>query len=690
MQRYRPDKPVQVENSLKTIAIVQARLSSTRLPNKVLKEIGGVPLIGILIDRLSRSSKIDNIVLAIPDNEKNQALADYADSCNITCFRGSENDVLDRFYQAAINHKADTYIRITGDCPLVDAGLVDECLDAFQEARVDYLSNISPPSYPDGLDIEIFTFEALARTWEHASGEYNREHVTPYMRDSGKFKTANKTNNRDLSALRWTVDEASDFSVVESIFSHFMPVIDFSWEQVLEFQESNPDIFEINSSLIRNQGANMGSGQKLWKRAKQIIPGGNMLLSKRAEMFLPEHWPAYFCKAKGCRVWDMDDNQFIDMSIMGIGTNILGYGHPDVDDAVRGIIDTGNMSTFNCPEEVFLAEKLVELHPWANMVRFTRSGGEANAVAIRIARAASGRDKVAICGYHGWHDWYLSANLGDDKNLDGHLMPGLEPSGVPRNLKGTVLPFSYNNFVELEALVSANKIGVIKMEVERNLGPEDNFLHKVRKLATENNIVLIFDECTSGFRETFGGLHKKYGVEPDMAIFGKALGNGYGIASIIGRREIMEAAQSTFISSTFWTERIGSTAALKTLEIMEKVQSWETITKTGLQIRERWKQLAAKYNLKINHWGLPALTGYTFQSSSALAYKTLISQEMLAKSYLASNCVYVCIEHTADVVDGYFNALEPIFGLIKECEDGRDVMALLKGPVCHGGFKRLN
>jgi glutamate-1-semialdehyde 2,1-aminomutase len=375
---------------------------------------------------------------------------------------------------------------------------------------------------------------------------------------------------------------------------------------------------------------------------------------------------------------------------MGIGTNTLGYGHPEVDDAVRRVVDNGNMSTLNCPEEVYLAEKLVELHPWGEMVRFARSGGEANAIAIRIARAASGRDKVAVCGYHGWHDWYLSANLGDDKSLDGHLLPGLEPNGVPRNLRETVFPFEYNNFAALEALVAQHDIGVIKMEVLRNTGPENDFLGKVRRLATERNIVLIFDECTSGFRQTFGGIHKMYGVEPDMAMFGKALGNGYAITATIGRRNIMEAAQSTFISSTFWTERIGPAAGLKTLEVMQRLESWDRITRIGQEIRKRWQALADKHGLKIDHWGIPALTGYTFRSPNALAYKTLITQEMLAKGYLVGNSVYVCTEHTPEVVDGFFEALDPLFGLVKQCEDGRDVMTLLKGSVCHSGFKRLN
>ncbi len=434
----------------------------------------------------------------------------------------------------------------------------------------------------------------------------------------------------------------------------------------------------------------MSKGQELYKKAKQLIPGGTMLLSKRPEMFLPEQWPAYFSKTKGCKVWDLDGKEYIDVCIMGIGTNILGYGNDEVDEAVMQTVKSGNMSTFNCPEEVYLAERLVELHPWADMVRLARSGGEANAIAIRIARAASGKDKVAICGYHGWHDWYLSANLGDEQNLAGHLLPGLDPAGVPQSLRGTVFPFNYNNFQELKDLVTAHDIGVIKMEVSRNMGPEDNFLHKVRQLATEKNIVLIFDECTSGFRQTFGGLHKMYGVEPDMAMFGKALGNGYAITATIGKREIMEAAQKTFISSTFWTERIGPTAALATLKVMERMKSWDTITNTGNEIKKRWQQIADKHQISISQWGLPALAGFSFTSPNNLAYKTYITQEMLGKGYLVGNSIYVCTEHTTEVLDGYFNELDILFDDIRDFEDGKDVMPLLKGPVCHGGFKRLN
>ncbi|MFN4762606.1 aminotransferase class III-fold pyridoxal phosphate-dependent enzyme [Gillisia sp. Q332] len=434
-----------------------------------------------------------------------------------------------------------------------------------------------------------------------------------------------------------------------------------------------------------------GTGQKLYEKAKTLIPGGTMLLSKRPEMFLPDHWPSYYSKAKGCKVWDLDGNELLDMSIMGIGTNTLGYGNDEVDNAVIETVRKGNMSTLNCPEEVYLAEKLIEINPWADMVRFARTGGEANSIAIRIARAASGKDKVAICGYHGWHDWYLSANHNEGDELSGHLLPGLSPNGVPKNLKDTVFPFNYNNYDELLAIIEKNDIGVIKMEVIRNFGPVNNFLQKVRDLATQKNIVLIFDECSSGFRETFGGIFQKFDVEPDMAMFGKTLGNGYALTAVVGKKSIMEAAQSTFISSTFWTERIGPTAALATLKVMERIKSWDLITETGSKMQKGWQNLANSHGLDITVSGISAMTTYGFNSPNAPAYKTFITQEMLKKGFLASTHFYACTEHTDDHLNLYFEALDHVYATIAKCESEiLNINELLDGPICHGGFKRLN
>jgi glutamate-1-semialdehyde aminotransferase len=435
----------------------------------------------------------------------------------------------------------------------------------------------------------------------------------------------------------------------------------------------------------------MKTGQDLYKKAKTLIPGGTMLLSKRPEMFLPENWPSYFSKAKGCSVWDLDGKQLLDMSIMGIGTNSLGYGNDEVDAAVMQTVTKGNMSTLNCPEEVYLAEKLIEINPWAHMVRFARSGGEANAIAIRIARAASGKDNVAICGYHGWHDWYLSANHNGGDDLSSHLIPGLSPKGVPKNLKNSVFPFHYNNYEELLDIIEKNDIGVIKMEVLRNFEPKNNFLQKVRDLATLKNIVLIFDECSSGFRETFGGIFKKFNVEPDMAMFGKTIGNGYALTAVVGKRAVMEAAQTSFVSSTFWTERIGPTAALATLKVMERVKSWEKITETGKKMQNGWLRLAEANNLDITVSGISAMTTYAFNSCNAAAYKTFVTQEMLKKGFLASTHFYACTEHTDKHLDRYFDALNEIYNTIYKSESEElEIHTLLDGPVSHSGFNRLN
>lgn len=677
---------------MKVVAIVQARLGSVRLPKKVLKPITGKPMIELLLKRLSKSKELSDIVVATSNRTENDELESLIETLDFKCTRGSEHDVLSRFYESAKSCQADVVVRITGDCPLVDPELVDKCVREYIKNDIDYFSNIDPVTYPDGLDIEVFSFECLKRAYQDASSKYDREHVTTYIRNSEAFMKSSIQNSTDLSEQRWSVDEPEDLKLIRNIFEYFAPDIYFSWNRVSELTTSKPELFKINESIKNNEGSIMGTGQKLYKRAKRIISGGNMLLSKRPEMFLPDQWPSYFSKAKGCKVWDLDDNEYIDMSIMGIGTNILGYGHPEVDEAVQRTIRDGNMSTLNCPEEVYLSEKLIELHPWADMTRLARAGGEINSIAIRIARAATGRDKVAICGYHGWHDWYLSTNLNNDKSLDGHLLPGLQTDGIPRGLIGTTLPFNYNDIKQLELIINDNKnqIAAIKMEVSRNEGPKDDFLHKVRDLASKNGIALIFDECTSGFRETFGGLHKKYEVEPDIALFAKALGNGYAISACIGKKAFMEAAQQSFISSTFWTERIGPTAALKTLEIMERERSWEVITKKGQEISSRWQTLADKYDLDITTWGLPALSGFTFNSRKALSYKTLITQEMLKKGYLAANSIYVCTEHSEELINGYFECLEPIFSIIKDCEEGLEVESLLEGPDCHSGFKRLN
>jgi glutamate-1-semialdehyde 2,1-aminomutase len=677
---------------MKVLAVVQARLGSIRYPNKVIQTLNNIPLIEILLKRLSYSKKISKIILATTDTPSDDKLVEMVDKLGFSVYRGNPIDVLDRFYNASINEDPDIVVRITGDCPFVDYKIVDKVIDQHINSNADYTSNTRQPTFPDGFDVEVFNFICLKTAWKFSFKDFDREHVTPFIYDSiNNYKISHYLNNENFSHLRLTIDEPVDFNVISNVFKCFNNRLDFDYDEIINLYKIKPEIFMENINLKRNEGSLLGTGQKLWKRAKKLIPGGNMLLSKRSEMFLPDYWPSYFSKAKGCYIWDLDDKKLLDMTIMGIGTNTLGYGHDEVDNAVIESIRKGNMSTLNAPEEVYLAEKLIEINPWAQMVRFARTGGEANAIAIRIARAASGKDNVAICGYHGWHDWYLSANHNDTSDLSQHLLAGLEPAGVPLNLKNSVFPFQYNNFEELENIVLTKNIGVIKMEVQRNFAPNNNFLQKVRKIASDNNIVLIFDECTSGFRETFGGLFLKYNVEPDIVMFGKTIGNGYALTAVVGKSEIMEAAQKTFISSTFWTERIGSVAAYKTLEVMERTKSWEIITSNGNKMKEGLQNLANLHKLKINITGLVSLLTYSFESTNSLKYKTLITQEMLKKGILASTNFYASIAHSDSEFERYFNELDLVYKLIAECESNtKNIDNLLDGEICHDGFKRLN
>ena len=675
----------------KIVAIVQARYNSVRLPGKVLKNINGIPAIECLYKRLSKSKYLDDIIIATSKDKKNLPLVNFLKRKKFNFYVGENDNVLKRFFDTASKYKADIIVRITGDSIILDYRLLDKMLKEYLKKKVDFLCNTQPMTYPDGQDIEIFSFKSLKKTYKNVKLKYDKEHVTPYIIKSKKFKKYNYKNKIDYSKFRWSLDELEDLKVIRLIYEEFKPNIYFSWENAMKKVLRSKKKLTTNSQIKRNEGEVMTKTQKLWKRAKSIIPGGNMILSKRPELFHPVLWPAYFNKAKGCEIWDLDGKKYTDISLMGVGSNILGYANSEVDNAVKAAISKSNITSLNCPEEVELCERLIAMHPWADMARLARTGGEASAIAVRIARAASGKNKVAFCGYHGWHDWYLSANLKGTDSLKPHLMPGLDPAGVPKSLKGTAIPFNYNKFEELEKIVREHDIGTIKMEVSRNQKPENDFLKKVRKLCDRKKIILIFDECSSGFRQSFGGLHKIYGVNPDMAWFGKALGNGFGITAIIGKRGIMEHAQNSFISSTFWSERSGPVAANKTLDIMERTKSWNVITEIGNEIQKKWKLLGKKHNLNIQINGIPALSTFSIVSNDWLKYKTFITQEMLKKGFLATNAIFVSIKHNKKVLKMYFDILDQLFYQISEFESGKkSIDEKLKGVICHSGFKRLN
>ncbi len=448
---------------------------------------------------------------------------------------------------------------------------------------------------------------------------------------------------------------------------------------------------EENVYVSGQASSGSNPGWALWQKACELIPGGGMLLSKRPELFAPEQWPTYFSRAKGCRVWDLAGREYVDMQ-MSVGQAICGYADPDVDAAVRDRVERGVTTTLSTPDEVELAELLCDIFECAEMVRFTRTGGEALAVAIRIARAHTERDRVAFCGYHGWSDWYLAANLVGDDTLDGHLLPGLAADGVPKALAGTVLPFEYNHPEQLECLLAKyrGEFAAIIMEPIRQHDPDPAFLPTVRRLADEHGCVLIFDEVTVGFRYAMGGAEEVLGVTGDMAVIAKAMSNGYAMAAVMGRRNVMRSAGRTFISSSYWTEGIGPAAALATIKKLRAVDAPQHFWRLGERVQQGIGELAGKHGLAVRVMGKPPLPSFGFEfGDDPLAVSTLFTQEMLSRGFLAGKSVPLSLAHDDAVIDRYLAAMDETFAILADAVAKNDVTTRLRGPVAQSTFRRM-
>lgn len=436
----------------------------------------------------------------------------------------------------------------------------------------------------------------------------------------------------------------------------------------------------------------INTGTKLYARARQLMPVGVQLFSKLPSGILPEQWPTYYDRAQGCHVWDLDGRQYIDMMQTSIGATLLGANDPDVSAAVIQTVQKGAMCSLNAPEEVELAQVLVDMHPWADMVRYARTGGESMAVAVRIARAFTGKDIVAVCGYHGWSDWYIAVNRSQDDGLDELLLPGISPSGVPKALAGTALPYRYNRIEELEAIARehGDELGAITLEPIRHDEPTDGFLDKVRQIADRTGAVLIVDEITAGFRMTFGGSHQLYGLEPDIAVYAKSISNGHPMGAIVGKRDIMMAAERSFISSLYWTDRVGPVAALATIAKLKRCNVAEHVNRIGRRAQEIWRQAADRNQLKLKIFGPPSLVGLAFDyGDKSAAVTTLYTQEMLDRGYLAAPSFYPTYAHTDAVLDAFVPVVDEVFAALADAVGKDQVMSRLRGPVKTALFGRL-
>ncbi len=680
---------------MKVVLLIQARVNSSRLPGKVLLQLEGKSVLEHVVERAGRCARVSDVIICTSTSCDDDAVAALCSSLPVKCFRGSEHDVLDRFYQAAWLSSADIVVRCTCDCPMIDAGLIDKVINHFRQNDLDYMCLGDNNYQCDGFDVEVFSFKALALASREARESYEREHVTPFVRKTGKcaslpLQGLERYQNLRFQDLRFSLDTERDFERIKTVFAAlYQKNNNFSLFDVLDFADAN---CEVVRSVDESGLVFTGKGQTLYEQAKMLIPGGTQLLSKRPEMLLPDLWPAYYRTAQGIDITTLDGVKLKDFGYMSVGACVLGYCDYDVNSAVHRAINRGSISSLNCPSEVELTKLLCEIHPWAECARYTRGSGEACALAVRIARAASGKDKLAFCGYHGWHDWYLAANINDGNNdlLKFHLLPNLNMQGVPSGLKNSAFPFSYNKIEELLQIVTSHDIGCIIMEVQRSEPPKDGFLKKVRDLASEKGIILIFDEVTSGFRHNAGGLHLLLGVNPDVAILGKALGNGFPIAAVIGTRAVMNAAANTFISSTYWTEDIGPSAALACIKKFRDNHVGQHLEQLGKYFQTELRRIAKDTEIDVSVDGLAALSTFTFKYENKQAVKTLFMQKMLERKILSGGGFYISFAHKKADVDFYLNQIRLVFTEMSVAIKENTVEKSLLGPEAHSGMARLS
>ncbi len=432
--------------------------------------------------------------------------------------------------------------------------------------------------------------------------------------------------------------------------------------------------------------------KKLQKYAHSMIPGLSGLLGKRPEMYLPGgKWPTYYNKAKGINIWGIDGKKYFDFTMVGIGTSVLGYSDKDINSTAYKVIKSGSMTTLNPPEDVELAEELLKMHPWAGSVKYARTGGESMSIAIRLSRAYTKKDKILICGYHGWHDWYLSANLKSNKKLDKHLLPGLEPLGVPKGLKGSIIPFKFNDWKDLKKVVKANakESAAIVLEPCRESFVDKKYLKELRKIANENNCVLIFDEITSGWRLNTGGAHQKLNINPDIVVYGKTIANGIPMGAIVGKKKIFSFALKTFMSSSFWSERLGPACALTFLRKHKKLKVGKKLDVIGKKIKKIWRDAAHKSNLNIKIYGINPLATFKLETKNWPVTITYFIQEMLKHNILASDRCYANLKHDNKSLKIYKLACEKVFKKIALLERQGNLKRNLEGPVKQMGFKSI-
>ena len=710
---------------MKIICIVQARMGSTRLPDKVMRPIHGVPMIELLFRRLAKARRLDGIILATSTAPRNQPLADHVRGLGYEVYRGSETDVLDRYYQAARPHRADAVVRITGDCPLIDPELVDLVIGRYQAEHADYATNTMPPTYPDGLDTEVFAYAALEEAAACASRPVQREHVTPFIRESPKFKKVNVASDRDYSQERWTVDEAADFDVVAAVFDHFWPRLDFGWREVVELELTRPKLFDSNRHIQRNEGLSLSVEQKDRKRAQavsqqgnyamtphitnfqkskqfssrvhDVIPGGAHTYSKGDDQF-PKLAPAAIAYGRGAHVWDLDGNEYLDCS-MGLTSVSLGHAYGPVLERVKAELDRG--VNFQRPSvlELETAERFLSLVPRHDMVKFAKNGSTVTTAAVKLARAKTGRKLVAFPGDHPFYsydDWFIGTTACN--------------RGVPEEFSKLSVTFKACDLNSLKALFDRypGEIACVITEPEKcTCGPAcpcgghpDVFLRQAIELAHRHGALFVLDEMITGFKTGWPGSMAKFDLAPDMATWGKGIANGFSFCALTGTKDVMELGgirakgqEKVFlISTTHGAETHAMAAALATIDEFEQrnvlahnhATGRRVIADCGAAVREQ--QLESFVEVLPFEW----MVAFGFRNAEGQpcgGFRTLFLQEMIKRGTLFQGLFMPCYSHADRDVEHFVAAFTESLGVYQQALQ-RGYEAFLIGEPAKPVFRK--
>lgn len=583
-------------------AIIQTRMGSSRLPGKTLADLNGKPMLQWLIERVRASRHVREIIMATTIEPRDDVLVEFARARGFRIYRGSEMDVMDRFYQTAKLFGVDEIVRVTPDCPLTDPALIDAVVEAHLSGKYDYTSNVVRRTFPDGLEVEVFSFPALERAWREVTRASEREHVTPYLRLTDRFRVRSVERSENLSALKWSVDTDRDMAFMKAVYQRLAPQGQiFHWEDVLRLVREEPALAVINQDSTVNEGY-----YRSLLNDPPIEPRTHSLGS--------------LIREEGARVWDVDGNESIDYSL-ALWPRVLGYNHPAVTAALERQPKEGL--------EIELAQQLSEIIPCAERVRFCKNDSDLISTAVRLARATTGREQLAYCNDSEWQDWRVETatqNLG--------------------------MPFEYNNLESLRKIFRENpgQVAGVLMEPVGISEPQNRFLEEVRELARREGALLIFDERLTGFRLAVGGAQEYFGVTPDLACFGKTMANGLPLSALVGKREVMERLESVAPPAVFGGEVPSFAAALATVTELRRQPILRHLWAYGKRLQDGFNVLARRLQVERHARcvGLPPRTVICFSDETgreSLALKSLFQQECYKRGVLFAGCHNMCLGH---------------------------------------------